>query len=263
MVFNRVNAKNEAKRIIRTADPAPMKVTMIYILLTSGVGLLVDYFLSDPFSDSISYIAQGYDPVEVYTYVFSGPLSTVAIFISLLMAFYNMVMAFGYKSYTLHLSRGEDGEVSDLFDGFGLVAKIVATEMLFMIFVFFWSMLFVIPGIVASFAYSQAVFCLLDDPDISPFEALRRSKKLMRGEKFNLFVLELSFIGWELAATLGSGIPAWLMNMAAPGTGALVEGVFLMLFNLWLLPYQWIVFSKFYSDLRQASYGENGSRVEF
>ena len=263
MVFDRANAKREARRIIREVKPSPIKVVLIYLLLTDGISMVVDFFLSNPFSESMSYITQGYDPVEVYSYVFSGPLSMMAVFISLLMAFYNMVMTFGGKSYMLHLARGQEGEISDLFDGFGLVAKIVATELLSMLYIFFWSMLFVIPGIVASFAYSQAVYCLLDDPDISPFEALRRSKMLMRREKFNFFVLDLSFIGWELLAIVCTAGPAWLINQVMPGMGTVVEEVLLLLFNLWLVPYKWIVFSRFYSDLRLAQYGENGPRVEF
>jgi len=249
--------------MIRQAEPSPLKVSLIYLLLTNGVSLLVHRFLSDPFSDSVYYIMQGYDPIEVYSHVLGGAASVAAVFISLLLGFYSIVMTFGYKSYTLHLARGENGEISDLFDGFGLVVKIIATDLLSTIFVFFWSMLFIIPGIIAGFAYSQATFCLLDDPDISPFEALRRSKRMMRGQKFNLFVLELSFIGWDLLATLGAALPAVAVSVLSPQTGAMVEEIIFMAINLWLMPYQWIVFSRFYSDLRQNCYTENGPRVEF
>ncbi len=65
-----------------------------------------------------------------------------------------------------------------------------------------WSLLFVIPGIIAAYRYSMALYVLIDNPELGALECLRRSKEMMRGNKFKLFVLELSFIGWILLATI-------------------------------------------------------------
>jgi uncharacterized membrane protein len=80
------------------------------------------------------------------------------------------------------------------------------------IFVFLWSLLFVIPGIIAGFRYSQAAFLMMDDPDLSPLDAIRQSKELMRGHKWEYFVFQLSFIGWYFLCGITFGIAMiWVM----------------------------------------------------
>lgn len=262
MVFDRVNAKHEAKRIIREGTPSPVLVTLVYLLLTSGISLLVRFFMADPFTEAIVYIAEGYDPIEVYAYVFGGFSAVVAVFVSMLLSLYNTVMAFGYNGYTLNLARERESGFYDLFDGFGLVVKVILLNILTGIFVFLWGMFFVVPGIMAAYSYSQAVFCLLDDPDISPLEALRRSKAMMRGQKFNFFVVQLSFWGWRLAVELVTDLAAWGVNALVPGVGGTVGSVLSMAFDLWLLPYQYIVYARFYSDLKRREMLENDPWAE-
>ena len=67
-------------------------------------------------------------------------------------------------------------------------------------------MLLVIPGIIASYRYSQAFYLLADNDDMTALEALRASKEMMKGYKWKLFVLSLSFIGWILLAAVTLGI---------------------------------------------------------
>ena len=74
------------------------------------------------------------------------------------------------------------------------------------LFVCLWTLLFVIPGIIMAYAYSMAVYVANDNPELSPIEAIRRSKELMRGHKWDLFVLDLSFLGWILLSLLTCGI---------------------------------------------------------
>lgn len=74
------------------------------------------------------------------------------------------------------------------------------------VFVFLWSLLFVIPGIIKALAYSQTFYLLADNPELSATEALDKSRALMRGHKLRLFWLNLSFIGWYLLGALALGI---------------------------------------------------------
>ncbi len=263
MFFDRAGAKRDARRYMKTCQPSPVMVTLVFLLLTSGVSMVVHYFMLDPFAQAVQYIMNGYDPVEVYAYVFGGSAAIATVFISILLNLYSTVMTFGYHSYTLRVARGEDGGMSDLFDGFSLVVKVIVLDILMSIFTFLWSMLFIIPGIVAIYAYSQAVYCLLDDPDISPMEAIRRSKMMMKGQKFNLFVVQLSFFGWIILAIIVAGGIGFLSNGLLPGAGVTVEKMIAMIFDLWLMPYQWIVFSRFYSDLIQSQQRYNGPEIEF
>ena len=74
------------------------------------------------------------------------------------------------------------------------------------IFIFLWSLLFLITGIIKSYAYSQVGFILEDDPTLIYKEALSKSEALMLGLKWGYFSLELSFFGWFLLGVLTFGI---------------------------------------------------------
>jgi uncharacterized membrane protein len=90
----------------------------------------------------------------------------------------------------------------ELFDGFGMFFKFLWLNILIGIFTFLWSLLFVIPGIVASYRYRMAIYIMIDNPEFSAMECIRRSKAMMAGRKWELFVLDLSFIGWGLLTAI-------------------------------------------------------------
>lgn len=79
------------------------------------------------------------------------------------------------------------------------------------LFTFLWSLLFVIPGIIASYRYAMAPFILAEHPEMQAGEAITASKEMMQGNKFRLFCLELSFIGWSLLCA----VPAILLMSIA------------------------------------------------
>lgn len=258
MYFDRVQAKQEAKQIIRTAHPSPVLVTLVFILLTNGLSELIGTFAGTPFTTALTYIAQGYDPFSVYAYVLGGTAAVWGLFLSILNAFFGFIMQFGYSGYTLRLSRYQEGGLNDLIEGFGLAAKVIGLQLLTLLFTVLWSMLFLIPGIIASYSYSQAVYCLLDNPSIGPLEAIRRSKIMMRGQKFNFFVVQLSFLGWLLLLSGGVTLLQLLMARLFGEASLLFIWVPLLLnyaFNLWLTPYMNLVFSAFYNNL--IGYGRN------
>jgi len=116
-----------------------------------------------------------------------------------------------------------------LFEGFrkpefsatiGLNVKIA-------IFTFLWTLLFFIPGIIATFRYSMAPYILMDHPEMTGGEAITASKELMKGKKWKLFCVELSFIGWCLLGTLTFGIAL-----------------------LWIEPYMQATVAAFYEDIK-------------
>lgn len=89
-----------------------------------------------------------------------------------------------------------------------------------------WSILFIIPGIIASYSYAMTSFVLADNPEMSANEAIRESKRLMKGNKWKFFCLQLSFIGLMIigALTLGIGL-------------------------IWIIPYQQATYAAFYRDI--------------
>lgn len=80
--------------------------------------------------------------------------------------------------------------------------NIVKIMFLQSLYVFFWSLLFIIPGIVKGYEYRMIPYLLAEDPTISKDDAFRLTKQMMTGDKWNAFVLDLSFIGWEFLSIL-------------------------------------------------------------
>jgi uncharacterized membrane protein len=72
--------------------------------------------------------------------------------------------------------------------------------------IFLWSLLFIIPGIIKAYEYSMVPYILAENPGISSERAFELSKEMTDGEKFDIFWLGLSFIGWILLGTLACGI---------------------------------------------------------
>ena len=76
--------------------------------------------------------------------------------------------------------------------------RLIALYIVESVFVFLWSLLFVIPGIVASYRYRLAIYLMLERPELGVMDCIRESKRLMNGRKGELFVMDLSFIGWTI-----------------------------------------------------------------
>jgi uncharacterized membrane protein len=104
------------------------------------------------------------------------------------------------------LIQGEKAEIANLFDGFKNFVNSFLLYILNSLFTVLWSLLFVIPGIVMSYAYSMSFYILKDNPELSANEARKQSIEMMRGNKWRLFCLDLSFIGWVLLSILTLGI---------------------------------------------------------
>ncbi len=90
--------------------------------------------------------------------------------------------------------------------GFSNYLHIVGGALLMNVFIFLWSLLLIIPGIIKSYSYAMTPYILVDKPELSANEAIEESMRLMSGHKFDLFYLQLSFIGWFILALLTAGI---------------------------------------------------------
>ena len=126
--------------------------------------------------------------------------------LTLVASFFTATLSVGFYSYTLKMVRGEDYEKEDLFQFVGKILPIVAITLLMTIFVFLWSILLIIPGIIAALGYSMIFYLYADNQDDSPMEYLSKSKEMMNGYKWDYFVFGLSFIGWILLCVITLGI---------------------------------------------------------
>ncbi|MBR6909036.1 MAG: DUF975 family protein, partial [Lachnospiraceae bacterium] len=104
-------------------------------------------------------------------------------------------------------SMDENQSLGVMFNGFKDGYKNIVKVMFFRdLFVFLWSLLFIIPGIVKGYAYRLVPYILSENPSMSKDEALKESNRLMMGNKWKAFVLDLSFIGWNILCLLTWGV---------------------------------------------------------
>lgn len=122
------------------------------------------------------------------------------------------VVQLGYAQYLLKQYDNQGGDVKDLFSKFDYFKQGFLQALLRAIFVFLWSLLFIIPGIIKGLSYSMTPFIMAENPEMSARDAITASKELMNGHKADLFILGLSFIGWELLNALTMGIGSIFLN---------------------------------------------------
>ena len=113
----------------------------------------------------------------------------------------------GHCQYLLNQYDRKSATVGDLFSKFDYFGNGFLLKLLTGLFTALWMLLFIIPGIIASYRYAMAPFIMAEHPEYTPLESINASKELMYGHKFELFCLELSFIGWAILClfTLGIG----------------------------------------------------------
>ncbi|MDE5549457.1 MAG: DUF975 family protein [Clostridia bacterium] len=115
-------------------------------------------------------------------------------------------MTMGLSIVAVKITKGEKVNVITLFEGFNDFLKVFLLYIVNAIYVFLWSLLFIIPGIIKALSYSMCYFILIDNPNLTYDEARRRSVEMMRGNKGKLFCLYFSFIGWYILSYLTFGI---------------------------------------------------------
>lgn len=142
------------------------------------------------------------------------------------------VVAIGYAKFNLNLVDCEDGSFEDLFAYFAYWQRAVAARLLRSIYVLLWSLLFIIPGVMASYSYAMTEYILADHPELSASEAISKSKQMMEGNRWRLFCLQFSFIGWSILCSFTFGIG-----------------------NLWLTPYKKAATAVFYREVSGTEYG--------
>ena len=115
-------------------------------------------------------------------------------------------MLWSYIVFFLRLIRKEDLAYGHLFDGFRQYVRIFLAMLLKGIYVLLWSLLLIIPGIIKEYSYAMTENILKDNPDMSGEQAIRESMRMMEGHKMQLFLLDLSMIGWLILSILSLGI---------------------------------------------------------
>jgi len=112
----------------------------------------------------------------------------------------------GLCQFNINLFDG-DAKFSDLFEHYDRFGKGFLTKLVLTIIIVLWYCLLIIPGIIATYAYQMTFYILADNSDMDIIDAIKASRKMMKGHKWQLFCLQFSFIGWAIlsAFTLGIG----------------------------------------------------------
>lgn len=189
--IDRKQLKRDSRALLRTAQVAPMAMTALYL----GLVLVLD--AADVVSGGSAALGIG---------------SLLSTFVSVLTWLVGIVLSAGFVLYCMAIRRGERAEFLTLFDGFSFVGKVIGLNIVITVFIALWSMLFVIPGIVAAYRYRFALYNLYENPGIGIMEALNMSKRQTTGYKMQLFMLDLSYFGWTFLASLPAALLEWCVS---------------------------------------------------
>lgn len=171
--------------------------TLLYAVLTTVPVILLNLIFGE--GGSQTGIA------SVYSILITGP------------------MTLGYAMFAISIFRNRETTPAEVFYGFERFGKAFGLYVVMSVFVILWSLLLIVPGIIAALRYSMSFYVLADNPDIKILDAINESKRIMNGNKWKFFCLNLTFIGWGLLCILTCGIG-----------------------YLWLAPYMEVSFIAFY-----------------
>jgi uncharacterized membrane protein len=226
--IDRRREKANSRELLRDAQIRPKAFFALYL----GLVVLLDL------AASLAYGEQGAESI------FSHPL---ALFVTILSSLLSLILGVGCYLYCFGIRRGERMEFLTLFDGFSFVGKVILLYIVEYFFVLMWTLLLIVPGIIASYRYRYAILNLCENPSMGILEAINMSKRQTYGYKGQLFMLDLSYVGWSLLAGLGTlyfnfSVQMGVFGYTLPLSGlafwaqTLICDVFMVAFSLFYVP---------------------------
>lgn len=233
MSFDRRAMKGEARERMRNARPYPILVSLVALIVLAFINTLS---LRISGGLSVEVLANGEVILPKVTMLDS-------LFI-IAMDVISQLLYFGHQLYCLRTIRKEASGFGNLLDGFAVAGKVILLWLLTGILVFLWSLLLVIPGIIAMYRYRMAPYLLITNPQWSVTDCLRQSRLMMRGRKWEMFVLDLSFIGWYILNLL----PLSLVMFLPEALGWLATCLSLLV-SVYLFPFRSLTEAAFFNCL--------------
>lgn len=218
MPLDNAALKSRAKEVIATSNPRVITVGFVYLLITIILSALGSRVMGVNISQSeaMNYMRYAMDGNYEYALKYAETMTPppAAYAINFLLMMLSGIVGTGFLIFLLNTIRNRKPCFENLLDGFGFWWKIILLDLLQSLLVGLWSLLLFVPGVMAWYRYSQASYILIDDPSKSPVQCLRESKAMMNGHKKELFLLDLSFIGWYLLGLIpyvGYAVEVWSM----------------------------------------------------
>ena len=224
--MTRGEMKQRARYLLATTRPHPCLVTLALL----AFGWIVNYLAQKIGGQPILVDLNAVEALDFRNMVRIDLANTEFVPTAILIAFQLVIiiLSFGYTGYLLRVVRGEASGVGNLLDGFGIAGRAIVLTIFIDVLVALASALLFVPGVILSYAYAMARRLQMDHPDWSPVRCMRESRYMMRGHKWDFFVLQLSFLGWFILATI-------------PGVSVFVK------------PYVSLAETAFYENLRAAA----------
>ncbi len=198
--MDRVGIKQQASELVKGNRPV-LYSTVLFLLLVVVFSLL-SYRLIMP---SVEELMQISDLAAAGDY--EGTMASInklreprfgESLMSDVLTYLQGIVAFGYLMLLLHVVRGESAAPGMLLDGFGVWIPVLLLEIVTRFLFSTLLMLLIVPGIIARYVYRMARYLLICHPELGVLGSMRESRIRMRGHKMELFVLDLSYLGWVL-----------------------------------------------------------------
>ena len=243
-VYLSYHFRSIARKALRGFWALTIGVTLVAVLLGGGVnfasGSTTGERITYRYQNTDSYVTtMRSDPAWTFSFTlhdfFTTPLVarvltillTVAAVLAVIQLLIGGAIDLGLKRYNLDLlTRENPPAFATLFSRFCIWGRAFGLQLMTSLLTFLWLLLFIIPGIIASYRYILAPYLMAENPDMGVMEAIARSKELMNGNKWRLCCLHISFIGWRLLCMLTLGVG-----------------------YLWLAPYQNAAETAFYLEV--------------
>ena len=228
---NRVEIKSDAKQLIRVSRVSPLVMSARLVIITFVLERLpmlagFPFFTAKYVQTCLDAMVTGsYAAVDEMILSMLQQASPFFFFLPILVSLATLVLNSGYYIYCMGIRRGMVMPYSTLMDGLGVAGKLIWCWVQMTVRLFLWTSLFIIPGIIAAYRYRFAYYNILTDGSLSAGDAIRLSCQQTYGVKMELFILDLSFIGWNLLVPFTFGV-----------------------LNIWLIPYMTLCDIAYFED---------------
>jgi uncharacterized membrane protein len=220
-MFERKKYKSFAKTQLSGRWGIPILVTLFVTIITRIFSIPDILQLSNKGYFTVLLAGDFREAYSIYTSLNTSYITTL---IQLIVA---AILEIASITLYLKMSRSpEPVSFGDFIEGFNNWARATLGILWQLLWIFLWTFIFIIPGIIKAVAYSQMFYILAEFKDVSVTKAMRISIEITKGRKWDLFVMWLSFLGWDILSTLTCGI-----------------------LELWLAPYKNMTYTNAYHSL--------------
>ncbi|MBD5643043.1 DUF975 family protein [Clostridium botulinum] len=220
-MWTREQIKGSAKRILELNYWKAFLVSLVISIVTAGSYGKAEKNINEFTDDYTIFDNTIFEGLINWTGKLLVFLASIAIILLILRVVVGYMLEVGGRKFFIKAAEGEAnmGYLGYCFKE-GSYFGVLVTMLLRSIYTFLWTLLLVIPGIIKGYAYSMVPYILADNPSIGAERSIQLSNRMTDGEKWDMFVLDLSFLGWYILGMLALGIGVIFVNPYVDSTKA-------------------------------------------